>query len=693
MTFRITLALLLTCLGWSAELKLPDGLNYTAALHPKGYEVQIPLPAVGKADIDVQPFNPDLRSVVSLVRTETKTGEPFAVIVRFDDSASPRLKPGTYRLLLTVTRKAAAGADTKPESFPLTVQIPAAVITPPPALELTLTAGCLGWNCGHPIPITYRTADAKGRLTGVRVEQHLPYLQDGKPVAGRLKVAVQQGAPEEVRFTLSNGDKDEALEQGVFNGQLLLSADQLAQPVTVAVKIVRRASLFYLAFFIVAGFIAGHFLRKKNEDRIAFLALEIDSHRLLEQITALRGENADPALTAELQAVESEIKEKLTARSIKAEELTKFRERVDTAAKALVAAAKQLTDDAAAAMARLGNRQLPSELQDVVDLARKSIAEAVILDRNNVTAGRVRLSAAIAAFHSGVLRAGRTWAHEFSLNLELWEALKPLAVATDLPELNTAVSAFIDKFKAVSALLTNSSLTAEQAVQTLESIHQLHPQWPPIHRQFPRLWRLSVHELHAEFQLKQLDPGAPWNTQTATIARLIGLDGSQQQAIQELHSSLDTLRAYLRQHAEAVKDPAKKTVALAAFDKGKWIEVIRSLDPGAAPVPAPGRIPDAPESGNIPLVDQAPASPEPSWVPPPPPGVTILRLQSELEQRENWRRIFAAAILSAAGFLALQTTYTGSNLDFLVAFSWAYSTDLLAANAVALVSKGFPKAA
>jgi hypothetical protein len=694
MLFRITLALLFTCPAWSADLAMPDGLNYTATHHPHGYEVQVPLPSAGKAAIELHPFNPDLESAVSNSLRQSKAGEPFAIVIRFQDSNVSPIKPGAYRFRLTITPEPPKGTAAKPESFPLSIQIPPAVITPPPALELQLTAGCFAWTCDEPIPVTYRTTDLKGRLTGVQVTQHLPYTQDGKPVSGQLKVEMKKGAPAEVRFNLSNGSGSESLAQGTFHGQLLLTADQLAQPLTVAVKIVRRASLVYLAFFIFAGFYVGYRFRTKNEERIAFLAVEIDSHRLLQQIAALLSTNADPAMTAELKAVEREVKEKLSARSIKAEELTQYRERLTAAAKALAAAGKQLTDDAAALLALLGYRRLPAPLEAVVEAARESIKAAVILDRNNVAEGRQRFSQAGDAWRGGVLREGRVWTQEYSLNLELWEALQPFIAGKESKDLPPGLSALIEKFQTVRSLLANSALTDQQAATALESIHQLTADWPPIHRHFPSLWQRFVDDLSAELLVKKLDPGPPLKAQLVKVAQLIGLESASQQATQELRHALTALRGYLRPQVAAIPDETARAAALKAFDEGKWIEVIRALEPGSAPDAEPVRI-SVPEPGvgeAALLVDSTPETPVIPWEPPLPPDVTIANLQSELEQREGWRRVVAAGLLSAAGFFALQTNYSGSGFDLLVAFSWAYSTDLLAANAMALVSKGFPKA-
>ena len=67
---------------------------------------------------------------------------------------------------------------------------------------------------------------------------------------------------------------------------------------------------------------------------------------------------------------------------------------------------------------------------------------------------------------------------------------------------------------------------------------------------------------------------------------------------------------------------------------------------------------------------------EPLAAPKSVPEPSLPQLQQELERIEWTRRITLGLLIVPVGWVVLSPTFTGAPLDYLIAFAWAFLTDL-----------------
>ncbi len=345
--------------------------------------------------------------------------------------------------------------------------------------------------------------------------------------------------------------------------------------------------------------------------------------------------------------------------------------------------------------ALLGERyRVPPGMREAMKTARAEVEKALQTGSN---AGLAEKTLAEAQERFLALLAGeaREWFAGWRKNQDLVEAVRPFCNASDKAWLEAKWNPAQARAEELDKMVKAPRLKLEQSSTILNAVHYNDQEWAFVEQGLPAIWKQFGNDLRLEARLRSAALPAEWTS----LAERIGQALEEGRApVDDLAKARQQLRDWLREQLERIRDAKEKEKALAELRTDNFLAAVARLESDktkgesekkgvaaepAAPVAAkPSGATSAPESLELPLIGR-PTVPE--------EDVTLDELETELEHRLGWKRWFAIGSITVAGFLVMRTTYAGSAMDYVVAFFWAFSTDLAVDNAVTLLKGKFPK--
>ena len=641
--------------------------KYAAKRYNEGYRAEVPLPADGHhyEIVSAAGLSPEVKDAVTVepIPGGAREAREALIIIKKKD-----LRPADYSCELVL---GVAGTKVR---YAYTIQItapPATLNSMPATVELRVTSYFWFHQSSEKVVVPLSPAEQDAWLTGLRAEQSGVFTGDGGRQAGSIQAAA---AASSVTLTANPSSP-----LGTFKGAVRVFADQLAAPVVLPVSLVTQESVLSALPVIIIGLMLGYLVRKKQEAKIGLLKQQIASGEVIKQIDATLGVNKDPDLTNALTPIRSGMQDKFNS---SAEILKKA---TDDAAPLIATAIKDFQDrrtallnDANAASTVIGKQfRLPPALESVVDGEKRALSVIQTVPDNNVGKARQDLNDLETRLCAEVRPLLERWTADWKLKCELFENAKPLLGPSVPPGLEQEMKAAGEReTKLVEPMTSSSQPTFALLGAALEGIHQNYPFWGSFSQTLAQRLQSYVQELAAAFKDVGQESDPAWMQWCQTYetavdqlkrgdvkvpsATLEGLSRTLKDLIRGLGSKLDQDK---KQVLEADLKSNDFEYAIRRTPKDALAGFIARSGPKAPPAPFDYTAPR--------LVQEKVLVPKEI-----PIQISVPELQEHLVKAEFRQQVVVAVLLIPFVLVALLPTFTGTPMDYLAAFAWAFLTDL-----------------
>jgi len=340
------------------------------------------------------------------------------------------------------------------------------------------------------------------------------FLKDGGAALGSLAVTVaphayDPSAPQKgPQLTLQAGDD---FQQGESQGKVRVSGDQLAQPVTIPVSVLRVPTSLVL-IPILAGLVLGYVIRVRTEEQIAKKNALVDAGRLLARIAQELASKEDPGLQKELLAIRKEVEDKSAAKAAELRavleaagpKLTKTLTDFETRKSAFIAEAE--------ALLQLVRRKftLPDTFTNLIESARATLARIVEVPGNNVAEAKKSLAAAEDLLMLGARDAARSWDARWQETKAVVEQLLPLLLPEDRARVQTDFGTADTTHAKVKEFLLSTAPSLQQLQDALEAVHRNNMLLGPFLNGLPLGLQNTIDRLNLEMKDRNRATDPEW---------------------------------------------------------------------------------------------------------------------------------------------------------------------------------------
>jgi hypothetical protein len=256
---RIFLAIVVALLAGTSAFADPlNGLPAAGTVLPAhsthtGYEVVVPVPGdAGYKKVEVSSSDPDIKQVItSISTTSPRTNAVRSLDIRIDE---PALAQRLYSITLLVTPQLGEKFERD-----LQIQIPAVTIDPIPTLIIQREVWWFSVSKINPSHPEIWVSGVPSWLTGIRFQQKGDTDAITSPSGQITFSGPFNMEPKYSRRFFYPGDfrLDGDFPLGVTRGNVVVSADQLAAPMTFAFEVHTGLSKLYLIPVIILGLLLG----------------------------------------------------------------------------------------------------------------------------------------------------------------------------------------------------------------------------------------------------------------------------------------------------------------------------------------------------------------------------------------------------------------------------------------------------
>jgi hypothetical protein len=649
------------------SLPVADAGKYAAKRHNEGYRAEVPLPADGRhyEIVSAAGLSPEVKDAVTAEPIRGGAGEArkALIIIKKKD-----LRPADYSCELVL------GVVGTRVHYTYSIQItvpPATLNSMPATVEVPATRYFWFLQSSEKVVVPLSPAEQDAWLTGLRAEQSGVFTGDAGRQAGSVQAAV---AASGVTLTANPSSP-----LGTFKGAVRIFADQLATPVVLPVSLVTKESVLSALPVIIIGLLLGYLVRKKQEAKIGLLKQQIASGEVIKQIDATLGVNKDPDLTNALTQIRSGIQDKFASSA----EILK--NATDDAAPLIATAIKDFQDrrtallnEANAAATAIGKQfRLQQALQSVVDDGKRALSKIQTVPDNNVAKARHDLNDLETRLCADVRPLLEEWTAGWKSKYELFENAKPLLGPSVPPGLEQEMETAGEReTNWVEPMTRSSQPTFALLGAALEGIHQNYAFWGSFSQTLAQRLQSYLQGLAAAFKHIGQESNPAWvqwvqNHEKAVDQLKRGDVKASSATLVELTQTLKDLICQLG--SKLAQD--KKEVLDTDLKSNDFESAIRRIPGDALAGPTPGASPKGPPA---PFEYTALGLVLDKWLVPKEISIQISvpELQQRLVKAEFRQQVAVAVLLIPFVLVALLPTFTGTPMDYMAAFAWAFLTDL-----------------
>jgi hypothetical protein len=324
----------------------------------------------------------------------------------------------------------------------------------------------------------------------------------------------------------------------------------------------------------------------------------------------------------------------------------------------------------------LACQQIPSA---VVDDAKLSLSKIQTVPDNDVSKARRDLKKLEAGLCAAVRPLLERWTADWKSECELFENAKPLLGPSVPPGLEQEIkSAGERETKLVEPMTNSSQPTFALLGAALEGIHQNYQFWGSFSQTLAQRLQSYGLDLAAAFKDVRREGDPDWvkwiQTYETTVDQLKRGDVKVPSAtLKELPRDLKEVIRRLGSKLGSDKKQALET----DLKSNDFESAIRRMSgdalAGTAPIPIPSQ-----KASPVPFEYRAPGLvPDKELVPKEIPiQISVPELQERLVKAEFRQQVAVAVLLIPFVLVALLPTFTGTPMDYMAAFAWAFLTDL-----------------